>query len=148
MQVKIKKLKSDAVIPTYATPGSAAFDITAIAKTAHVSTKGDVFSTFSTGLAFEVPENHALFVFSRSGHGINEGFRLSNCVGLIDSDYRGEVKVQIMSDRGGDMSKLDVGTRVAQGVVLPVEQVQFLLTDELSDTARGEGGFGSTDHTT
>lgn len=137
MKVKVKRLHEDAALPTYATDGSGAFDLTAVTKQGQV---------YGTGLAFEIPKGHALFVYSRSGHGFKEGMRLANCVGVIDSDYRGEVKVKLVFD-GADYQRPywpSVGERIAQGVILKVPHIEFEEVEELSDTQRGINGFGSS----
>jgi dUTP pyrophosphatase len=100
--------------------------------------------TYSTGLAFEVPEDHVMLVFSRSGHGFKSDVRLSNCVGVIDSDYRGELKVKLTCDKQGWGLEINAGDRVAQGMIIPIEKVQFEEVKELSQTERGKNGFGST----
>jgi dUTP pyrophosphatase len=140
VNVKIKKLHEDAIIPTYATPGSACFDIYALSG-GFVS--HDNPTTIQTGLAFEIPENHVMLVFSRSGHGFKYGVHLANCTGIIDSDYRGELMVKLAADGNGGLS-VAVGDRVAQAMIIPYEQVSFELVDELSSTERGAGGFGSS----
>lgn len=142
-QVKVKKLTFTAVMPSYATPGAACFDI-ATNNGAFEPHPTDVHARiYGTGLAFEIPEDHVMLVFSRSGHGFKDGMRLSNCVGVIDSDYRGELKVSLRID-GIRLSNIVGGDRIAQAMVLPVQQVSFLEVDELTETARGTGGFGST----
>ena len=138
MLVKLKKLHPSAKTPRYAKPGDAAFDI--FATEAHFSGKT---CELSTGWSCEVPRGYGLFVFSRSGHGFKHGMRLANCVGIIDSGYRGEVKVKLTLD-GDSWGGLDTDVAVAQGVVLPIEQAEFLEVEELSETERGTGGFGST----
>lgn len=138
--VRVKKLDPEAQLPTYATADAACFDI----RTTHqgrIVAEGSCL--FSTGLAFEIPEKHVMLVFSRSGHGFNSGLRLANCVGVIDADYRGELMVKLQSDVYVG-SFIAAGDRIAQGLVLPIEQAEFLLVDELGETERGEGGFGST----
>lgn len=140
MNVKIKKLCDDAIIPTYATPGSACFDIYSCEQGVVLPSKPDIFST---GLAFEIPENHVMLVFSRSGHGFNYGVRLANCTGIIDSDYRGELMVKLAADNHGALS-VEAGDRIAQAMIIPYKQISFELTDELSSTERGAGGFGSS----
>lgn len=155
MKLKICKLHENAVVPTYATDGSACFDLTA-ATVAGYNTIGkhvepNAPMTCGTGLAFEVPQGHVMLVFSRSGHGFKNGVRLSNCVGVIDSDYRGELLVQLTQDerletRGYDLASTFIkpGERVAQAMVLPVQQVSFEVAEHLSTTDRGTGGMGST----
>lgn len=142
MIVKIKKLHEDAVVPTYATMGSACFDIRAITSVGNVMICKDSSQVFNTGLAFEVPENHVMMVFSRSGHGFNSDVRLANCTGIIDSDYRGELLVKLRTDGNG--FAVGNGDRIAQGMIIPVERVNFTEVDALVDTARGDGGIGST----
>ena len=138
--IKVKRLHPDAIIPTYATDGAGCFDLYA-AKLA-LSIGGTV--TIRTGLAFEIPEDHVMLIFSRSGHGFNHDVRLANCVGVIDADYRGEVQVKLTWDRNSTYLTLKPGDRIAQGLVIPIAQMSFTDVDELSDTARGTGGFGST----
>ena len=140
MKIKIKKTHKDASLPVYATAGAAAFDLS----TVEHGVVGLVPKIFNTGLQFEIPDNHVMLLFSRSGHGFNQGIRLSNCVGVIDSDYRGEVKVKLRSDE--HMKGFNVGDRIAQGIILPVEQVEFEAVDDLNVTTRGFKGFGSTDN--
>lgn len=100
--------------------------------------------TYSTGLAFEVPEDHVMLIFSRSGHGFKNDVRLSNCVGVIDSDYRGELKVKLTCDKIGWGLEVNAGDRVAQGMIIPVAKVSFEEVSELSETVRGTKGFGSS----
>jgi len=140
VKLKIKKLSGLAVTPTYATAGSACFDLYA----AHdgVIWPGKAV-TFATDLAFEVPEGWVLKLYSRSGHGFKYGLRLANTTGIIDSDYRGHVPVRLHNDSKNAV-QIHTGDRVAQGMLERVEQVEFEVVDQLSNTARGEGGFGST----
>lgn len=140
MNVKIKKLHKDAIVPTYGTEGSACFDLYS---TEDVVLREFDKRTVKTGLAFEVPRDHVMLVFSRSGQGLSNGIRLSNCVGVIDSDYRGEVVVSLTKDSQYSYM-VSKGDRIAQAMIIPVQQVVFSVVDELSDTARGTNGFGST----
>ena len=98
MQIKIKKTSPLAKTPTYATDGSGCFDLYAINTLATLVHEGYPV-TFDTGLAFEIPQGYGMFILSRSGHGFNFDTRLANCVGFIDSDYRGEVKVKLTCDK-------------------------------------------------
>lgn len=140
MKVRIKKLHHDAIVPTYGTAGAACFDLYALG----TGVVGDgMAEVFRTGLSFEIPHGYAMMIYSRSGHGFKHGVRLANCVGVIDSDYRGEVMVKLASDSVQFMH-VNARDRIAQAMIVPVDQVQFELADDLSDTARGEGGFGST----
>lgn len=142
MQVKIKKLTENAIIPEYKTEGAACFDLCTNEDKMLLSKAAVVVGT---GLSFEIPKGYVMLVFSRSGHGFNDGLRLVNSVGVIDSDYRGEVKIGLHND-GDELFYVGEGERMAQGMVLPIEQVSFLEVKELTETARGEGGFGSTDN--
>lgn len=146
MNIKIKKLHHDAKMPTYATDGSGWFDLYSINALPRLVQEGFPVE-FETGLAFEIPPGYGMFILSRSGHGFKFDTRLSNCVGCIDSDYRGEVKVKLTCDverdEGMPMSVMP-GDRIAQACILPIPRVSFAFVDDLSETARGEGGFGST----
>lgn len=85
-----------------------------------------------------------MFIFSRSGHGFKSDTRLSNCVGVIDSDYRGEVMVKLTCDSARSSLVVSNGDRIAQAVIIKYDQVEFEESDDLSETERGAGGFGST----
>lgn len=144
-KIKIKKLHRDAVIPKYATAGAACFDLHSIDQELVAAGASE---TFRTGLAFEIPKDHVMLVFSRSGHGFNNDVRLANCVGVIDSDYRGEVMVKLTNDQdtlsiNGSLA-VRHGDRIAQAMIVPVQQVEFNVVAQLSETERGTGGFGST----
>lgn len=138
MKIKLSKLHCNAVSPTYATDGSGAFDLVAVSR--DVTRDGVVYGT---GLAFEIPKGNAMFIYSRSGHGFNGAMRLANCVGVIDSDYRGEVKVKMTYDGDDRASWPRVGDRIAQGVIVKTPRCEFV-DAILSDTDRGENGFGSS----
>ncbi len=146
MNLKIKKLHPAALLPTYATPGAACFDLYALPENDEaVPVRFGLPSTIPTGLAFEVPEGHVMLIFSRSGHGFNNDTRLANCVGVIDSDYRGEVKVKLTRDQSiSDDTVVKHGDRIAQAMVIPLPKVAFEVVEELGETQRGNGGFGST----
>lgn len=138
MIIKFKKLDGAAVMPTYATPGAACFDLYSARK---VMVRAEDMQSVGTGIAVEVPEGYALMLYSRSGHGVKR-VSLANSVGVIDSDYRGEIKALIKND-GFFAMEIHPGDRIAQGMIIPVNQVIFE-EGELSDTERGTGGFGST----
>lgn len=140
MELKFKKLTPAAVLPTYGTKGAACFDLYALESGAVLPGGA---TTVRTGLAVEVPEGHAMMIYSRSGHGFKNGVRLSNGTGVIDSDYRGEVMVRLHND-GQVAYEVQPGERIAQAMVTPVLQVLVTEVDELGQTERGEGGFGST----
>lgn len=146
MQINVKKLHPDAILPTYGTDGAACFDI-------YTTTDGfvseDKPGVFGTGLSFEVPKGYVMLVYSRSGHGFKWDIRLSNCVGVIDSDYRGELMVKLACDDpktedGYTCYGFTKGERIAQGMIIPVVQNTFNVVKELSNTERGQDGFGST----
>ncbi len=143
MKVDIVKLDENAKVPTYATLGSAGFDFYSLQE-GQVTYGGPVI--FGTGVSMKIPDNHVLLVFSRSGHGFKDNVRLSNAVGVIDSDYTGEIKVKLSMDFPSWQNTLHVkvGDRIAQGVILPVCQAQFNVVEKLPETERGAAGFGST----
>lgn len=153
IQVKVTRLDPAAKLPVYATDGSGCFDLFAatVDGFSSIGIGAFVFDDAplecGTGLAFEIPPGYVMLVYSRSGHGFNHATRLANCVGVIDSDYRGEVKVMLTRDHDQtDKPTLMVspGDRIAQALVLPIPRVEFEEVTELSATARGQGGFGST----
>ena len=140
MKVKIKKLHPDAVIPRYAKQGDAGMDLTAVAiEKESIPPKGIV--TFRTGLAIEIPEGHVGLLFPRSSV-YKTGMTLSNCVGVIDSGYRGEIMMKYF--RNGFHEEYNVGDRIGQLIIMPYPEVQFEEVTELSSTDRGVGGYGST----
>lgn len=136
--LRVKRLHPDAVLPKYQTPGAAAFDL-------HSVESGPINGarTFSTGLAYEVPEGFVMLIYSRSGHGFKHDVRLANCTGVIDSDYRGEMFVRLAED-AGPAPDVQKGDRIAQALLVKVEQWKIVEVSELSSTERGEGRFGST----
>ncbi len=143
MQVKYKLLDPRAKAPAYATPGAAAADLCAVLD-APLTLEPGQRAMVPTGLAIELPGPDCVaLVYARSGLAIKQGVTLSNCVGVIDSDYRGEIKVGLVN-LGAAPVTLAPGERVAQLCIAPVWQAAFAPTAELSDTDRGTGGFGST----
>lgn len=140
MNINIKLLNERAMMPAYATEGAACFDIACIAGAIIQPGTAEIFDT---GLAFEVPDGHVMMIYSRSGHGFKHDTRLSNCVGVIDSDFRGAVKVKLRND-GSDPVRVENGDRIAQGMIIPIFTVGFNRTDTLKSTERGDKGFGST----
>ena len=146
MEVKIKKLVDEAVIPSYAKLGDAGLDITAVS----YEYKSDIdCHVYGTGLAMEIPEGYVGLVFPRSSNRKTEGY-LPNSVGIIDSGYRGEVMFSF-KNRDKDISAIQqlnapyqIGDRIGQIIILPYPYIEFIETDELSETERGEGGHGST----
>lgn len=139
MQVKFKKLAPEAVIPSYAKPGDAGMDLVATSKEFDTEKEKLVFGT---GLAVEIPEGHVGLLFPRSSI-VKTLLSLANSVGVIDSGYRGEIKV--IFDPGHRPKKnYEVGDRIAQLIIMPFPRVEPVEAFDLSDTARGSGGFGST----
>ena len=140
MKIKIKKLDPKAVIPTRGSDAAAGVDLHAPkALVIHPNSNGVV----NTGLAVEIPDGYFGAIFARSGMATRKGLRPANCVGVIDSDYRGEIKVVLHND-SDIIRPVQEGDRVAQLVILPYEPIEFDEVDELNDTDRGIGGFGST----
>ena len=141
-QVKVKRVHISAKLPIYASAGAAAADVHCVSDTS-VAINPDCSAVFDTGLQFEVPEGYELKVFSRSGHGFKSGIRLSNCTGILDSDYRGNLIVKLHND-SDTVYLVALFERVCQVQVSRVVQHVFADADVLSDTARGANGFGST----
>lgn len=140
MKLKVKKLIPNAEMPRYATEGAACFDLKSVED--GVLREFDK-KVYRTGLAFEVPEGYVMLIFSRSGQGFNQSIRLSNCVGVVDSDYRGEVKVALHKDSAFS-AIVSRGDRIAQAMIVPAIQVDLEEVDALTETNRGSNGFGST----
>ena len=140
--VKFKRLHPDAVIPKQATPGSAGFDLCCLAPVRHWE---DELSTYidlvSTGLAVEIPPGYEMQIRPRSGLAREYGAYIANAPGTIDSDYRGEIKIMVVR---ACCLYVPRGTRIAQAVIAPVPPVNIVEVNELGDTQRGTGGFGST----
>lgn len=144
MQLKFKKLHPAAVTPKYATDGAACFDLHAV-QPDEWAIYPSVPTTVRTGLSFDIPEGYVMLIFSRSGHGFKHDTRLANCVGVIDSDYRGEVMVRLTRDSAQTpVLAIKEGDRIAQAMVVPIPVVELVEVNELSGTERGDGGFGST----
>ena len=147
MDLKIKalspKIGTDIPLPYYATPGSAAMDLHACLVGAVTIPAGER-RVIPTGLAIALPSaDYVALVFARSGLGIKHGVAPANCVGVIDSDYRGEILVGLQNSGGSEFT-IRPGDRIAQLMVVPVVQPRLRLVDELDETGRGAGGFGST----
>lgn len=140
MQVKIKKLNDVAVIPSYSKPGDAGMDLTAISK--EVVDKGEYgYISYDFGLSLEIPEGYVGLIFPRSSCS-NTGAILSNSVGVIDSSYRGSISARFKQIKG--TKEYEVGDRVAQLIIVPYPQITFEEVEELDETERGTGGYGST----
>ena len=139
MKVKIKKLHPLAVIPTYAKSGDAGMDFVAT----KVISEETYSITYGTDIAMEIPEGFVGLVFPRSSIRKYE-LNLSNSVGVIDSGYRGELQATFRKTHGDASETYNVGDKIFQMIIIPYPQIKFEESDELSDTERGEGGFGST----
>ena len=141
--VNIKCVASKgATIPEYKTAGAAGADLCALLDKPLTIPAGK-FTMVPTGLFFEIPEGYEVQVRPRSGLAAKNGVTVLNTPGTIDSDYRGEIKV-ILINLGSSDFTINSGDRIAQMIVAPVTQAQFEITDNLSETERGAGGFGST----
>lgn len=140
--IRVKKVSPNAVIPTYGSAEAAGADLYACLEEA--VTIGPGQSVFiPTGIALEVPKGHAGLVFARSSMGAKRDLAPANKVGVIDSDYRGEIKV-VLHNHGNQIRQVEPGERIAQFVIVPVLAPAFEEVEELTDTDRGAGGFGST----
>ena len=147
MELKIKavhpKMGKDFPLPKFATPGSAAMDLLACIDSPVTLAPG-ARQTVPTGIAIALPSaDYVALVFARSGLGIKQGVCLSNGVGVIDSDYRGEISVGLVNLSGEDYT-IRPGDRIAQLMVVPVVRPELVQVDALDQTERGAGGFGST----
>lgn len=151
LELKIKKLTKTAIIPTQGSAQAAGLDLYADIPVGNINYKSEnvlivephstVF--IGTGLSMAIPEKYFGGIYARSGLACKESLRPANCVGVIDSDYRGEVKVAIHND--SDKQKIiSHGQRIAQLIIQPYLNVNLVLSDELNDTERGESGFGSS----
>ncbi len=141
VKVPIKKLSPDAVIPTYSKDGDAGMDLTAVSKEIT-----DDYISYKTGLSFEIPKGYVGLLFPRSSNS-KKDLLLTNSVGVIDSGYRGEVELRFKTILNGKMENIstyNVGDRVGQIMILPYPKIQFVETDKLSESERGDGGFGSS----
>lgn len=141
MIVRIKKLNENATVPTYGTEYSAGADLYNLNEAVTIPAHKTVL--IHTGISVEIPEGYAGLIYARSGLASKRGLAPANKVGVIDADYRGEVMVALHNHSDIDAT-VDAKERVAQLVVTPFLKVEYQLADELSDTVRGAGGFGST----
>lgn len=135
LEIKIKKLNEDAIVPKYAHVGDAGMDVYAISRK-----ETQKFVEYGTGLSFEVPQGYVMLIFPRSSV-TNKGLMLKNSVGVLDSTYRGEL---ILRFNKFTDDVYEIGERVGQIMIIPYPEIKFEEVNELSETARGDGGFGST----
>lgn len=143
MKIRIKKIKPNAILPTRGSEGAAGLDLYAcIDEPVLIEPRG--LYRIPTGVAIALPGSETVgLIFARSGLGVKHGVSLSNAVGVIDSDYRGELIVGLCN-MGDTPYRLSPGERFAQLVVMPVYRAEMEETDDLGETQRGAGGFGST----
>ncbi|MBQ7642435.1 MAG: dUTP diphosphatase [Clostridia bacterium] len=142
MKLKVKKLRPDAVLPVYGSLSAAGADLRSAEEGDILIPAGET-RFIGTGLALEIPDGYVGLVYARSGLAAKRGLAPANCVGVIDSDYRGEVKVALYN-RGKEDEVVEKGERIAQIVITPYLAAEYEEAENLGETARGEGGFGST----
>lgn len=142
MEVRIKKLSENAVIPTYGSEFSAGADLYACLEEAVSIEPGNTYLV-KTGLAMEIPEGFAGLIYARSGLASKKGLAPANKVGVVDADYRGEIMVAL-HNHSNVIAVVEPGERIAQMVIAPFLKAEYSVVEELSDTVRGTGGFGST----
>jgi dUTP pyrophosphatase len=143
LPVRIKKLNEKAVLPKYATDGSAGMDLTATSEKIVID-GGNTYVEYGTSLAFEIPKGFVALLFPRSSISSNTTLSLSNSVGVLDSDYRGEVTFRFRNLSFGAGKKYKIGDRIGQILVIPYPSIEFEEVSELNDTDRGSGGYGSS----
>ncbi len=142
MKINIKKLDERAIIPTYGSEFSAGADLYALSDTDITIEPGETVLVH-TGIALEIPCGYGGFIFARSGLASKKGLAPANKVGVVDADYRGEVMVAL-HNHSASAATVSSGERIAQMVIMPFLAADFFEVDELSETVRGDGGFGST----
>lgn len=140
--MKFKKLRPDAKCPVYSSLDAAGADLYACIDEKLTIEPGQTVM-IPTGIAVAIPRGYVGLIFARSGLGIKRGLAPANKVGVIDADYRGEIMVAL-HNHSGEAQTIDVSERIAQMAIVPFQQVTYEETDELDDTERGTGGFGST----
>lgn len=143
--INIKKLNEDAVIPTRGSEYAAGYDLYAsIDEGCCIGIPPKQMCLIGTGIAMEIPNGYGGFIYARSGLASKRGLRPANCVGVVDPDYRGEIKVALYNDSDEEQA-IFANDRIAQIVFGPYLPAKFNVVDELDETVRGIGGFGSTD---
>lgn len=140
--IRVKKLSPNAILPTYGSAGAAAADLYACLDTPVTIAPGETVF-IPTGLSMEIPVGCAGLIYARSSMGAKRGLAPANKVGVIDSDYRGEIKVVLLNHSGAEQT-VAPGERIAQMIITPVLTPDYKEVDELTNTDRGAGGFGST----
>lgn len=142
MKISVKKLHPNAMLPTYGSAEAAGADLYACLDEAVTVQPGEI-AWIPTGIALEVPKGCAGLIYARSSMGVKRGLAPANKVGVIDSDYRGEIRV-VLLNHSKNPQTVEPGERVAQFLITPVLTPAYEQVQELSDTGRGTGGFGST----
>lgn len=143
LEVKVKKLNEKAVLPEYQSNGAAGLDLVATSVKTDLNKMG-MMEIIGTGLAFEIPEGHVGLIFPRSSVSTKTTLSLANSVGVIDSDYRGEVTFKFRHTNPFFRSTYKIGDRVGQIIIMPIPSVKLVESQILNDTDRGENGYGST----
>lgn len=146
MEIKVKKLNENAILPTRGSEYAAGYDLYALIEdndNTWITIPPHCTMKVGTGLSFELPNETFAAIFARSGLATKQGLRPANCVGVCDSDYRGEYIVAIHND-SDEERVIQGGDRIAQMILMPYIPMTFVEADELSESERGEGGFGST----
>lgn len=146
MNIKFKRLTENAIAPVKAHAADAGFDLTCSSITTEINERGQLIIVYHTGLAFEIPEGYFGALVPRSSIA-NKTLTLTNCIGVIDAGYRGEVMAKMKATTDVIPAVYKEGERFAQLLILPVPEVQFEESTELSEGDRGENGYGSTDQT-
>lgn len=141
IKVKVKRVRDGAKLPTYGSDGAGCFDFYS---TVDIVVRTREKAKIPLGVAMEVPEGHVLLIMPRSSIGLQTPLRMANSVGVIDSDYRGEICALYENQHDLLNYHIRVGERIAQGCIVPVPTVEFEEVNTLSETKRGTGGFGST----
>ncbi len=142
MEISLKKLNASAKIPERGSTAAAGYDLFANIDKAVLIPAGETVM-IGTGIAMSIPEGYFGGVYARSGLSAKEGLRPANCTGVIDADYRGEIRVALHNDSAEERTVIP-GQKIAQLLIQPFLEVTFSETESLEETKRGEGGFGST----
>lgn len=143
MKINIKRLRNDAILPTRGSAAAAGYDLYACLDTTKITISPHSTQKIGTGIAVAIPDGYFGAIFARSGLAAKSGLRPANCVGVADSDYRGEYIVALHNDTD-EPKTVENGERIAQLVIMPFLSAEFNEVEELDSTERGSGGFGST----
>lgn len=143
MKINVRKVNNRATLPTKGSKGAAAYDLYACLDEECIDIAPETTTFISTGIAFAIPEGYWGGIYARSGLACKQGLRPANCVGVVDPDYRGEVMVCLYND-SHEVKTICNGDRIAQLIIAPYMNCEFVESENLDDTERGAGGFGST----